>query len=237
MARWVLPLLLLAAAAQLPDTRTVYVTVVTDKGAAVPDLTPADFEVKVEGRVRPVLSATQPVGPLTIAVLLDDKGGDINEIRVGLATLLSRVEGHAEVSLTTVMPSIVKVFDFTSNGAELRAGLRRLVFRPGPSGGLLLQAISEAADDLHKREAARPAIVVLTFEGQEYRSHTPAEAVLASLERSRALMHVVAVGKPEMQRMVSRAVLEQQEAEGVRGDDWAVDQNNRNAVLGDGPKH
>jgi VWFA-related protein len=236
-ARWWTPLAAApgsrtAAARLQTESRTVHVTVVTDKGAAVPDLAPEDFEISEEGKRRRVIRAAPATAPLSLAILLDDKGGDINEIRVGMATLLSRIEGHGEASLITVAPSIARVFDYASSGAALRAGLQRLVYRPGPSGGLLLQAIADTADELHRREVARPAIVVVTFEGDEPQSHTTARSVLAALERSRAVLHVVAVGKPRLARM-NRALVE---SEGVQGDDWVVDQNNRNAVLGDGPK-
>ena len=72
--------------------------------------------------------------------------------------------------------------------------------------------------------------VVITFEGEEFRSHRPAKAILAALERSRAELHVVAVGKPTLRRMARAPT------EGVQGDEWAVDEQNRNAVLGDGPR-
>jgi phage protein D len=41
---------------------------------------------------------------------------------------------------------------------------------------------------------------------------------------------VVAIGKPTLRRM-NRAPTED-----VQGDEWVVDEQNRNAVLGDGPK-
>jgi hypothetical protein len=114
----------------------------------------------------------------------------------------------------------------------MMAGIQRLVWRAGPAGGLILSAIADAADELKRREVARPAIVVVTFEGEEFRSHKPASTVLAALERSGAALHVVAVGTPTMRKMNRAAV----ETGDVQGDDWTVDQNNRNAVLGDGPK-
>jgi VWFA-related protein len=205
-------------------------TVVDGKGAAVPDLTPADFEVKEDGKTREVLKAERPAEPLSVAMLLDDRGSDINEIRSALAAFARRVLGRAEVSLVSVVPTTMTVFEYTSSMPAMMAGIQRLVWRAGPAGGLLLGAVADAADDLKRREAARPAIVVITFEGDEARSHRPAKAILAALERSRASLHVVAVGRPTLRRM-NRAP-----TEGVQGDEWAVDEQNRNAVLGDGPK-
>jgi hypothetical protein len=130
------------------------------------------------------------------------------------------------------VPTPATVFDYTNSAPVMIAGLQRLVWRPGPAGGLLLGAVADASDELKRREAARPAIVVITFEGEEFRSHKPANTILAALERSRATLHVVAVGTPTMRKM-NRAVVE---SGGAQGDDWTVDQTNRNAVLGDGPK-
>lgn len=213
-------------------TRTVHVTVVTDKGAAVPSLTPADFEVKEDGKTRSVLKVEPPSEPLSVALLLDDKGSDINEIRSALAAFVVRVQERAEVSLVTVVPTVMKVFDYTSSAPAMMAGIQRLVWRVGSAGGLILGAVADAADELRRREVPRPVIVVVTFEGEEFRSHRPANTILAALERSRAALHVVAVGTPTMRKM-NRALVE---SGGVQGDDWTVDQANRNAVLGEGPR-
>ena len=219
-----------ASSAQV--NRRVHVTVTGDKGAAAPGLTPADFEVKEDGRTCPVLEVAQPTRPVSVAVLLDDRGSDINEIRAALAVFVTRVQGRAEVSLVSVVPTPLTIFEYTLDPANMIAGIRRLVWRSGPAGGLILGAIADAADELKRREADRAAIVVVTFEGEEYRSHRPASAVLASLERSRAALHVVAVGTPTLRKMNRAAV----ESGNAQGDDWIVDHNNRNAVLGDGPK-
>jgi VWFA-related protein len=211
-------------------TRTIHMTVVDGKGAAVPDLTPADFEVKEDGKTREVLTVAPSSEPLSVALLLDDKGSDINEIRSGLAACVLRLRGLAEVSLVSVVPTAMKVFDYTSSVPEMMTGIQRLVWRAGPAGGLLLGAVADTADELRRREPARPAIVVITFEGEEFRSNRPANPILAALERSRATLHVVAVGKPTLRRM-NRAP-----TEGVQGDEWTVDEQNRNAVLGEGPR-
>ena len=220
------------AAPHAQRARTVHVTVVGDKGAAVEGLSPADFVVKENGKARTVVEAAPSTTPLSIALLLDDRGSDINEIRAALAAFVGRVQDRSEVSLVSVVPTTMKVFDYTSSGPEMLAGIRRLVWRAGPAGGLVLGAIADTADELGRREGARSAIVVITFEGEEFKSHRRAETVLAALERSHAALHVVAVGKPTLRRM-NRAVVESGD---VQGDEWTVDQNNRNAVLGEGPR-
>ena len=216
----------------LQGTRTVRVTVTTGNGQAVPDLTTADLEVKEDGKTRQVLKVEPLDVPLSVAVLLDDRGSDINEIRSALAAFVTRIQGRAEVSLVSVVPTVLKVFDYTASVPTMMSGIQRLVWRPGPAGGLILSAIADTSDDLARREVKRPAIVVMTFEGEEFRSHKPAGPILAALERSGATLHVVAVGRPTMRRMNRAAV----ESGNVQGDEWTVDETNRNAVLGEGPK-
>jgi VWFA-related protein len=220
------------AAPSAQRQRSVLVTVVGDRGDAVDGLLPADVVIKADGKTCTVLESTPATEPVSVALLLDDRGSDINEIRAALATFVARVRGRAEVSLVSVVPTTTTVFDYTSDSAEMLAGIRRLVWRAGPAGGLVLSAIADTADALRRRESARPAIVVVTFEGGEFKSHRRAHDVLASLERSRAALHVVAVGKPTMRRM-NRGVVESGD---VQGDEWTVDENNRNAVLGEGPR-
>lgn len=223
---------LLRAAPAAQHRRTVQVTVVGDKGDRIEGLAPEDFILKEDGKTRPVVEAAPSTAMLSVALLLDDRGSDINEIREALAAFVARVQGRAEVALVSVVPTTTTVFDYTSDGATMLAGIRRLVWRPGPAAGLVLGAIADAADGLRRREVERPVIVVVTFEGAEFKSHRRPQDVLASLERSRAALHVVAVGTPTLRRM-NRAVVESGDAQ---GDEWTVDENNRNAVLGEGPR-
>jgi VWFA-related protein len=218
----------LASASPQRD-RTVHVTV-SGNDAAASNLTAADFEVKEDGKTREVLKAEPSTEPLSVALLLDDRGSDINEIRSALAAFVLRLRGRAEISLVSVVPTVLKIFDYTSSTPAMITGIQRLVWRAGPAGGLILGAVADAADELRHREAARPVIVVVTFEGEEFRSHRPARTILEALERSRAALHVASVGKPTLRRM-NRAP-----TEGVQGDEWAVDEQNRNAVLGEGPR-
>lgn len=218
------------AGSQAPQrARIVHVTVLGD--LATP-LAPADFVVKEDGKTRSVLEAAPATAPLSVALLLDDKGSDINEIRAALAAFVQRLDGRAEVSLVSVVPTPLTLFDYTRDSREMLQGVRRLVWRSGPAGGLVLSAVADAADTLRRREAERPAIVVVTFEGEEFKSHRPAEGVLQALERSRAALHVVAVGRPNVRRM-NRAAVESGDAQ---GDDWIVDGGNRQTVLSEGPR-
>ena len=210
--------------------RTVYMSVVGDRARSALDLRPADFEVKEDGKTRRVIEVSRSTLPLRVAVILNDKGSDINEIRRGLATVLQRLQDTAEVSLVSAAPTVVRVFDYTASGPAMLAGVQRLVWRSGPSTGMLLNVIADAADELGQREDTRSAIVVVHFEGDELQNHKPSADVLAAVQRSHAVLHVVAVGTPRLRRMAKAPT------EDAQGDEWTVDEQNRNAVLGEGPR-
>jgi VWFA-related protein len=224
--------------------RTVHVTVVDGDGRAVPNLTRADFSVREDGQTRPVLDAVPAIGPLAVTIIVNDKGADINEIRRGVATLMQRLEGHGEVSLISATPTVWRVLEFTTSAATMIAGVQRLVWRAGPSTGMLLPAITDAANELRTRpEGSRRAIVVVHFEGDEFRNLEPARNVLDALDRNQVRLHVVAVGAPTVRRMLPRSTFDAMadnsdvaSEQASRADDWVVDEQNRNAVLGDGPR-
>lgn len=172
--------------------RRVYVSVVDDKGAPVPDLTPADFIVREDGAAREVLRAGRATDPMQIAVLVDDTQAATPAIldeRKGLQAFVAALnEGH-EIALVTFGERPTILVEYTPTLAKLTAGIDRIFSRPG-SGSYLLEAILETTKGLQKREAKRPVIVALTTEGEEF-SNDYYVTVLEALRKSRAQFHAI----------------------------------------------
>jgi len=229
--------------AVLLQERAVDVTVRDGDGRPVSDLTAQDFSVREAGVVRPVIAAAPSTRPLALTIIVNDKGSDINEIRRGVAILMQRIQGYGSVSLISTAPTVEQVLDFTESPSAMIAGIQRLRWRSGPSTGMLLTAIADAARALQAREGARRAMVVVHFEGEESRNQKPPQGILETLERHGIRLHVVAVGRPVVRRMLDRATMNAMESnsevasrQADRGDDWVVDEQNREAVLGEGPR-
>ena len=191
------------ASAQTPSAagdgkaRQIYVSALDRRGAPVTDLTPTDLVVKEDGATREVLEVKKADAPLQIAVLIDDSTAATDAttyIREGLEAFIERMRGHAEIGLITVGERPTVLAPYTTDTAELNQRVRRIFPRTG-SGAYLLEAIVEASRALAKREATRPVILAITFEGVEH-SNQHHENVMRELLKSGAALHVIAVGTP-----------------------------------------
>jgi VWFA-related protein len=181
--------------------RRTYITAVDEKGVAVADLKPEEITIKENGTTRNVLDVRPASDPMQIVLLVDDSGPGIQELREGVATFVRIVRNSAEVAIITTAKQNTVLVDFTSDPGALLTAVNRLTTRT-TSGGYLLEAIRESALTLSRREAKRPAIVVLALEGTEY-SNVSAKQVLDDVRQSGAIVHVLSVGKPSMKTMTA----------------------------------
>ena len=124
------------AAASSP--RTVYVTVTDKNGLPVEDLTAGELDVKEGGKAVEVVQVGIAKAQMQIAIIVDDNGTGL--FRSGLARFVQRLEGHAVMSLRSVVGQTMKLVDFTASVDTLFQGIATLNARPGtPDGGQLLE--------------------------------------------------------------------------------------------------
>lgn len=234
-ARRLLPALLIGSLAAVPQAQTsragdaktqqIYVSAVDGKGAPVTGLTAADFVVREDGKPREVVDA-RPADysetPLQLALVIDDSEAASDatmQLREGLAAMLERLHGKAEIALITIGERPTVLANYTKDTEQLKQRTNRLFPRPG-AGAYLLDALLDTSNALGKREAARPTIVAVSFEGVDY-SNRHSEPVLTDLRRSGAALHVITVGTPsgaltEEMRNRNRVIAEGTERSGGR---------------------
>ena len=210
-----------AAAAQTPArtddarVREIYVSAVDRKGQPVKDLTPADVVVREDGTAREVLSVAPAEAPLQIALLVDDSaalGDSTVRLREAIAAFLERLHGKAEIALITFGDRPTVLAPYTKDTSALQQRASR-IFPRASAGAYLVDAIAEASRGLAKRDAERPTIVAVTFEGVSY-GNLNYQQVLDELRKSGAALHVITVGTP--------------------GESFSDEARNRNMVIAEG---
>jgi len=176
----------------------MYVSVLNDAGAPVPDLGPADFVIREDNAAREVLKVAPAEEPMQIAVLVDTSQAardDIAHIRTALPPFVAAMTAaRSQVSLIAIGERPTVFTNYTTDAAELSKGIGRIWPLPD-SGAYLLDAIVEVCQGFKKREATRPVIVSITTEGPEL-SNLHHDQVLEPLRASGAAFHAFTLGRP-----------------------------------------
>ena len=148
------------------DVVTIQAAVRNGKGRPVAGLTAADFEIRDNGQLRPVLSLRSDAGsPVSLAILVDLSGSmaispKLAMARQALDTVISQLRpGDDEVAVFTFDSSLHESQPFTTNPSGL-AGTLENVKPYGTTS--LYDATAAAARRLSERSASHKAIVVLT---------------------------------------------------------------------------
>ena len=180
----------------------VYVSVVDGKGDPATGLIAADFRVREDGVAREVLKAGAATEPLTVALLVDDTQAAmpaIQMIREGIDSFIKALDGKAEIALITFGDRPTILVDYTTDQKKLLAGAKR-VFPRSDAGGNLLDAIVETSKGLQTKKAARPIIAVLMMDDSIEFSNRYSQQVLDELDKGGAVLHVVGLGTPSVNR-------------------------------------
>ena len=188
-----------APRAQAPArTRSVYVSALTSAGLSAPGLTATDISIKEDDKPRPVVSVGPAMEKMSVVLLVDDSGMGIADIRLGVASFVTRLVGRAEFSLIGIADQNRTLVEFTEDEAKLANGLVALRSRIGPLGQHLMEALTSSMSVLEKREAVRPVIVVLTNQAHET-GNPSLRPIMDRIDRSGAALYVVEIQQPGFQ--------------------------------------
>jgi VWFA-related protein len=186
------------------DVVTIQTSVRDARGRVVEGLTPADFEVRDNGEIRPVLSIrSDRRSPLSLAILVDMSGSmrlasKIALTRQAFDSVLSQLRnGEDEVGLYTFDSSLHERHALTSNLTALKNGLAE--FEPFGNTSLY-DATAATAQRLAERTATRKAVIVLT-DGMDTSSALTAQQV-SGLASSIDVPVFVLATVPELDRRV-----------------------------------
>jgi len=193
------PVRLVAQAVQ----KAMYVSVVNEAGAPVPNLGPADFIIREDNVAREVLRVEPAIDPMQIAVLVDNSAAsrdNIPHLRQALPAFVAALTDTPggpknEVTIIAIGERPTVLADYSNNRAALQKGIDRL-WSLHDTGAYLLDGINEVCQGFKKREAARPVIVALTVEqGPEF-SNLQHDQVIEPLKATGAALNTIAIGRP-----------------------------------------
>jgi hypothetical protein len=180
--------------------RALYVSALTEAGAPVADLAPADLIVREDNVAREVLTVVPAVEPMQIAILVDTSQGArdaISHMRTALPSFvnaLTAAEVKNEVAIIAIGERPTVYTNYTFSQTELKKGIDRIWSVRG-SGAYLLDGIIEVCQGFKKRGAQRPVIVAILSEGPEL-SNRQHDQVLDPLRAAGAAFHAITLGRP-----------------------------------------
>lgn len=229
------PSILRADQSTARQTRTIYVSVTDKTGASVTDMQAAEFEVKDGGKVCSITGAALAEIPLRVALLVADQG--TGAFQLGALRFMQKLAGHAEFAVYSVIVQPEKLIDYSHDGPELSAALKRIGARGRETGSAqLLEAIQEATKEV-RHEDRRPAIVVLRL-GGEGPTTLNGNDVRDELRKSGAVLYVVSAAgaqglAPPQARGTDPVSVQQGQ---LRDQELSDGQFALNQVLGDGAR-
>jgi VWFA-related protein len=180
--------------------RSIYVSVLNDAGAPVPDLGPSDFVVKEDNLTREILKVGPVETPLNVALMVDTSAAgrnnvrDIREAAIEFIKGVTGTEIKHQVALIGVGERPTVLVDYTSDQAKLLKGIGQ-IYSHDQSGAYLLDGVIEASKGFKKREAQRPVIVSIATRGPEF-SNRYHDQVETALKDAGASFHIVMIGPP-----------------------------------------
>ncbi len=176
------------------NERALFVSVLDEAGAPVPGLAPHEFVVEEDGVEREVLRAGPARSPMQVAVLVDTSAAAafaIRDIRNGLERLVPVLAEGNDVAIISYGGPPRVLVESTRRLDRLRDGIG-LVFSYPESAAYLLDALMETARGFERREAPRPAVVVVASEGLDF-SRYDHRRTQEALQASGVSAHVVVV--------------------------------------------
>ena len=148
------------------DLVTIQASVRDSRGRVVRGLTPADFEVRDNGQLRPIIELRSDLrSPVGLAILVDMSGSMRVGAKIAMArqafdSLLSQLrDGQDEAAVFTFDSSLHERQGFTSDLSTLKNALSE--FEPFGTTSLY-DATAATARHLSDRSATHRAVVVLT---------------------------------------------------------------------------
>lgn len=199
-------------AATQDGNKTIFVSVVDEKGKPVTDMTTADFAIREDSVDREVVSAKKTATPVAVALLVDTTTAAqdfVQDIRAGLTgfiDVMQKESPDSPISLWEFGQAAIQIKDFTTDHEALQKEAAR-VYPKQRASSVLLEALHETSQALARQKTPRRAIIIVNVEPSKEVSSQQPNRVLQSFLESRSQAWVVSVQKGSLENPSRDVVL------------------------------
>jgi VWFA-related protein len=190
------------SAAVYPPVVLLDLRVVAPSGDAIAGLATKDFQVMDGREFQPVLAANQvspQATPIRLVLLFDcsisTAGLAHQEAKGGVSALVTGLRETAVVKLIAFNSTVTPVTEWTTNPADVAAGLQTLVANGNTA---LRNALSQAANEFAGRDG--PKAVVLYTDGKDTVGGPDPQELIARYKQAGIAIHVVALQTNDLDR-------------------------------------
>jgi len=202
-------------------SKSLFMSVLDEKGKPVKDVVADDILIREDGADRQVVSVRPASTPISVAVLIDTSQGTrvtdaygtpedyVRDLRVAVSSFARQLLGQspdASVSLMEFGQAAITMVKFTTDPIEFEKGVNRIVSRPGV-GSVLGEALEAANKDLAQRPGGRRAIVSINLEPSNEQSFDNAKSIMESFRKSGAQLWAVSLHRGKLQNSKRDVVL------------------------------
>lgn len=199
-------------AATQANHKTIFVSVLDDKGKPVTDMTAGEILVREDTVDREVVSVKKSTQPLAIALLVDtttEAQSFVQDIRAGVKgfiEVMQKESPESEIGIWEFGQASIMIKDFSTDHETLLKEAGR-IYPKQKAGSVLLEALEDTTRALAKKKTPRRAVIILNVEPSKEVSVQQPQKVLNSLIASRAQVWAVSVQKGALENAQRDVVL------------------------------
>ena len=187
--------------------KSLFISVLDEKGKPVKDMVADDILIREDGADRQVVAVKPAATPISVAVLIDTAQGTrvtdaygtpeeyVRDLRIAISAFAKQLLGqspNASISLMEFGQAAITMVKYTSDPMEFEKGVNRIVSRP-QVGSVLGEALQAANNELAQRPGTRKAIVSLNLEPSNEQSFENAKPIMEAFRKSGAQLWSVSV--------------------------------------------
>jgi hypothetical protein len=199
-------------AATQDGAKTIFVSVIDEKGKPVTDMTATDFAIREDNVDREVVSVKKSEQPMAIALMIDTSTGTqdfVQDIRAAATAFITQIHAgspESEIALWEFGQASIEIEGFTDDSEKLLKQAARL-FPKQRASSVLLEGLLDTSRALARQKTPRRAIAVINIEPSTEVSSQQPNRVLQAFVEARTQFWAVSIQKGALENAQRDVVL------------------------------